>query len=368
MGKKVLMLGNSSLVIFGFRGELISELVKAGYEVTVSFPNGPFGDGEKISKKYNCSFIETPINRHGTNIFQDLVLIQKYKDIMSKLKPDIVLSYTIKCNIYGGIVCNKLGIHFIPNITGLGNALTNTGFVGKITILLYRKAMEAASCVFFQNKSDRKFFVDNNIKFRESKILPGSGVDLNKYKPLVYPSDDKVVFMYVGRVMHSKGIDQYINAAESIRKSYPKAEFHICGYCEENYKDILQREENKGTIVYHGLVNNIIDYEVISQCVILPSFYPEGVSNVLLEAAASARPIITTNRPGCKETVDNNISGFLVKEKSSNDLVDKIQKFLNLSNNQKKQMGINGRMKMEKSFSREIVVNTYMNEVRSALD
>lgn len=365
--KKILMLGNSHLVIFGFRGEIIERLIKEGYEVIVSFPNGPFGEGETTSKQYGCKFIETPINRRGKNPAQEMALLYKYNQIIKDVLPDIVLAYTVKCDIYGGIICAKRNIPVIPNITGLGKGLADGGLTKAITIALYKQAVKNAKCVFFQNGKDERFFTENNILFGKSSILPGSGVNLEKFEPLPYPTGEKVIFTYIARIMKAKGIDHFLDAAKTIREEYPNTEFHICGYCEEDYKSIIDEATEKKIVIYHGLVSNIKQYELMSSCVVLPSFHPEGVSNVLLEAAASARPIITTNRPGCREAVEDGVSGFLIKERSSEDLIKKIKQFLNLSVEQRTKMGIAGRKKMEKEFDRNIVVEIYMKEIESAV-
>jgi len=365
--QKILMLGNSKLVIFGFRGELIKSLIKSDYEVVVSFPNGPFGEGQKISEEYGCQFIETPVNRHGKNPFQEMQLYFRYKALIQNVSPDFVLSYTVKCDVYGGIACHQLGVPFIPNITGLGKAIDNGGFIQKVTLRLYKAALKNAKCVFFQNDHDFEYFVDKGLLNSPSQVLPGSGVNLEKFKVLDYTASKKVVFTYIGRVMKAKGIEQFLDAARVIRASNKNAEFHICGYCEENYRKQIQHEEEMGNVVYHGLVSNVLYYEKISQCIVLPSFHPEGVSNVLLEAAACARPIITTDHPGCRDAVDDTVSGFLVKTHSSIDLIHKMREFLSLSNTQRKIMGLNGRKKMEKEFDRNIVVNAYL-EVLNATD
>ena len=151
---KILMLGNSKLVIFGFRGEMIQKFIELGHEVYVSFPNGPFGEGEQISKEYGCHFIEIEIDRRGKNPFKDIQIIKSYKKMIKDIKPDYVLSYTVKCNVYGGIVCKKMNIPFLPNITGIGKGLYEKGITQKITMILYRKALKKAKCIFFQNQHD----------------------------------------------------------------------------------------------------------------------------------------------------------------------------------------------------------------------
>lgn len=364
MGNKILLLGNSHLVIFGFRGELIQKLVSEGYAVTVSFPNGPFGEGKKTSEKYGCEFIEVQINRKGKNVFQEISLLINYIKLITRCKPNMVLAYTVKCNIYGGLVCRLLRIPFFPNITGLGKALAEGGMTEKVTEFLYKLALKKAKCIFFQNRNDELFFKEKLIEDQKCILLPGSGVNLKKFMPLPYPLDtDPIVFMYIARVMKAKGIEQFLEAARTITKRYQSVEFHICGYCEENYQEIIKTEEENGVIIYHGLVNNVIDYVRISSCIVLPSFHPEGISNVLLEAAACARPIITTDHTGCREAVDDGVTGFLVKVKDSNDLTKKIEKFLSLSLRQRAEMGALGRKRVEKEFDRNIVVQKYMKEI-----
>lgn len=157
--KRILFLGNSKLTVFGFRGEMIEEMVKKGYEVYVSFPNGPFGEGNAIANEYKCNFVEVSINRRGTNPIKDLLLIKDYIEILKKIKPDIVFAFTVKCDIYGGLACRKLKIPFVPNITGLGKGLTEGKITKIITKFLYKKSIVKSKCVFFQNEGDYNFLL-----------------------------------------------------------------------------------------------------------------------------------------------------------------------------------------------------------------
>ena len=364
--KKILIIGNSHLVVFGFRGELIERLVSEKFDVTVCFPNGPFGNGDETAKEYGCNFIEAKIDRRGTNPIRDLSLIRQYYKIIRKLKPDIVLSYTVKPDVYGGIVCRILKVPFVPNITGLGKGLDSSGIVQRITILMYKLAVKKAKCVFFQNESDKLFFDNKKIKYPKGIIIPGSGVNLDKFIPLAYPADnDKIRFTYIARVMKAKGIEQFFDAAHAIKQKYPNVELHICGFCEEDYKQILDEKIKSGEIIYHGLVDNVLEHIESSHCIVLPSFHPEGISNVLLEAAACARPIITTDHVGCKEVVSDGKTGYIVKQKDSDDLIEKMIKFIETPHSLKNQMGCEGRKKVEAEFDRQIVVNNYVNVIRS---
>ena len=363
--KKILILGNSHLVVFKFRGELISTLVERGYDVWVCFPNGPFGEGEQTAKIYGCHFIENKMERRGTNPIKDLELIKNYYCIIKQVNPDVVLAYTVKPDVYGGIVCAITKTPFIPNITGLGKGLDEKGIVQKLTIELYKKAIKKAKCVFFQNDNDRAFFDSNHIVYPKGVTLPGSGVNLKKFVPLPYPKEEEPIrFIYVARVMKAKGIEQFFEAAHEIKKSYPDVEFHICGYCEEDYKAVIKEKALSGEVIYHGLVDDVKLYEEKCHCVVLPSFHPEGISNVLLEGAACARPLITTDHAGCKETVTDGVTGYIVRQRDSNDLIDKMLRFINLSYDEKVQMGLAGRKKVEEEFDRKIVVNAYIDEIR----
>lgn len=367
MKKKVLMLGNSALVIFGMRGELIQRLVREGYDVTVAFPNGKFGEGDGISKEYGCTFKAVQINRRGTNPLQDIGLVVSYIKLMKELKPDIVLTYTVKCSLYGGLVCRMLRIPYLVNITGLGKGLAEAGVRKKLITMLYRLAVKDALCVFFQNRSDRQFFIDNKIKYKKDELLPGSGVNLQKYTTQPYPCDDRIIFIFIARVMKTKGIDQFLDAASEIHKQNGNVQFHVCGAFEDDYQEIIENAQKKGEIVYHGMVSDIRAYEEMSHCVVLPTYHPEGVSNVLLEAAACARPIITTNRHGCREVVDDGVNGFFVKERDSQDLIRVIQKFMSLTWEERRDMGLAGRAKVEREFDRQIVVEKYMELIEDCI-
>lgn len=365
MAKRVLILGNSGLVVFGMRGELIQRLIQEGYEVVVSFPNGILGEGEQLSREYGCQYIEVAIDRRGTNIIRDMELLRNYTKLLKKVKPDVVLTFTVKCSIYGGMACRLLKVPYIVNITGLGKGLAEGGLQQKILVTLYKLAVRTAHCVFFQNTQDRQFFIRRRIKYPKDGLLPGSGVNLEKYVPIEYPKDDKIIFTYIARVMKTKGIDEFLEAAKAMKQERSQVEFHVCGFYEDDYKDIIEQAEKQGIVQYHGQVNDIRPFEQISHCIVLPTYHPEGVSNVLLEAAACARPIITTNRPGCAEVVDDGINGYLIREKDSQDLLQKMHKFMELPWEDRQAMGLAGRNKVEREFDRQIVVQKYLEHIQT---
>ena len=365
MAKRILILGNSGLVVFGMRGELIQRLVAEGYDVVVSFPDGFLGEGNALAKEYGCTFVETSIDRRGANVLRDAALLCHYVGLIKKVNPDVVLTYTVKCSIYGGMASRLLKVPYIVNITGLGKGLAEGGLRQKLLIGLYKIAVRSAQCVYFQNTNDRKFFEDHRIRCKKTDLLPGSGVNLEKYQPIPYPTDEKIIFTYIARVMKAKGIDEFLEAAKAMKQEHPEAEFHICGFYEDDYKEIIEAAQKQGIVTYHGQVSDVRPYEAISHCIVLPTYHPEGISNVLLEAAACARPLITTNRHGCKETVDDGVNGYLIREKDSQDLIRKMEQFMALSWEERKAMGLAGRAKVEREFDRQIVVRKYIEELRN---
>lgn len=360
--KKVLILVNHDVVIYNFRKELVERLLLDNYEVYIS---SPYGERIDDLVAMGCKYIEASIARHGTNIIQELKLLFYYRKIIKALKPSIVLSFTIKPNLYGGMVCEALNIPYIANITGLGSAVESKGIMQKISIILYKVAFKKINCVFFQNTENKQFFIDKNIAVDKHKLIPGSGVNLEQFCLLDYPSDETIEFVFISRIMKAKGIDQYIDAAEYIRNKYPNTRFHICGFCEEAYETKLKMLHDKGIIQYHGMQRDIRTILKQTHCTIHPSYYPEGMSNVLLESAACGRPVITTNRSGCREIVDDGINGYVIKQQHSKNLIEKIEAFLQLEHKERVQMGLAGRKKVEKEFNRQFVVAAYIEEIES---
>ncbi|CAG9606596.1 glycosyltransferase family 4 protein [Pseudoneobacillus rhizosphaerae] len=356
---RILILANNDIGLYKFRKELIEVLVKSN-EVYVSLPNGNF-----ISKltELGCKFIETPISRRGTNPVADLKLLLKYNTIIKKIKPDVVLTFTIKPNVFGGMACSINNIPYISNITGLGTAVENGGILQRITLFLYKISLKKAKCIFFQNIENQDFFKERNIIRGKYRLIPGSGVNLDYFSLLEYPPDNKIQFLFVSRVMKEKGIDQYLKAAEYIKNKYAYTVFHILGYCEQNYENKLKEAQDKKIIEYHGMQNDVIKFYRNSHCTIHPTYYPEGMSNVLLESASCGRPIITTNRSGCREIIDDGVNGYIVEQQNSEDLINKIEKFIELDYLEKKQMGLEGRKKVEKEFDRKLVITAYLDEI-----
>lgn len=355
---RVLFLVNHDVVIYNFRLELVEELLKQNHDVFISCPYG-----ERIDDLVKLGAIhkDIVIERHGTNPFKDLKLIKQYKRLIKEVRPDIIFSYTIKPNIYGAIAARKCGVPCVANVTGLGIAFQGGGLKQKICIALYKNAFKKVQRVFFQNTDNQSFFVKHKIAIGKHKLLPGSGVNVNRYLPTPLPKND--VFLFIARIMKDKGIDLYLEAAKRVKAIHSNIEFYVCGFCDdENYTQILSGYEKDGIIKYFGMVRNTTDYYSRSSCIVLPSYH-EGMSNTLLEAASCERPLIASNIPGCKEAIEDNKTGFLIELGNVDDLYEKMISFVNLSYDEKTEMGKKGRKKIINEFDRKIVVNEYLKEM-----
>lgn len=363
MRERVLFLVNHDLVIYNFRLEIVERLLQENFEVHISSPKGV-----RIQELIDlgCIFHELKINRHGLNPIDEIKLLHEYTKLFKKLKPNIILGFTIKPNIYGAIAARKLKIPFIANITGLGTAVEYKSWKQPIFINLYKYAFKGIYKVYFQNEANRDFFINHKIIKDSYSLIPGSGVNLIRFSEKTYPNDSIIRFSFISRVMKEKGIEQYLEAAEYITNKYSNTEFNIYGFCEQAYEEILKNLQAEGIIRYHGMIKDVAGVLETTNCLILPSYYPEGISNVLLEASAIGRPIITTDRPGCKEVIDDGVNGFLIKQKNTNDLIEKIEKFLKLSNQEMSQLGHHGRLKVEREFDRQIVVEQYMKDIKKS--
>lgn len=357
---RILILANNDFGLYKFRKEVMEALVKDN-TVCVCVPNGDFVNS---IKELGCEVaICDLLDRHGTNPAKELKLLAYYKKLLREYNPTLVFTYTIKPNVYGGIACASLDIPYVANITGLGTAVENPGMMQKLTLFLYKFGLRKAQKVFFQNTENRDFMLKQGVVNGSYDMLPGSGVNLTQYHVMNYPNRDTIDFVFVARVMKEKGIDQYLDAAEHIRKKYPETRFHICGGMEQDYSEKLKKMQDQGIIIYHGVVSDMVEIYKMSSCTIHPTYYPEGLSNVLLESSACGRPIITTNRSGCREVVDDGVNGYIVNQRDSKDLIEKIEKFLKLSVEERKSMGLAGRRKVEKEFNRQIVVDKYLGEL-----
>lgn len=362
--KTIVVLSNHHAWTYNLRAEILEQLIKDGYRVVVVV-----GYGKRVEdlKRMGCEFIDVPFDKRGKNPFHDLSLFFTYLKLLKKVKPDVVLSYTIKPNLYGSLACRILGIPCIANITGLGTAVEYPGLLQKVLLGLYKLSFKNIYKVFFQNTTNRDFLLKHKIVSNNYDLLPGSGVNIDKFSPIDFPSGETTEFIFISRVMKEKGTEEYLEAANYLKNVYPNTKFHICGICDDMYENRINELHQQGIISYHGMVDDVRKFISITHCTVLPTYYPEGMSNVLLESSASARPIITTNRPGCREIVDDGINGYIVKEKDSSDLIQKMIQFIELSYEDKKRMGLAGRTKIERNFDRQIVVDKYISAINDII-
>lgn len=369
----IALLTNNDDDIYCFRKELIEALLEEGYEMLISCPNGPkFELMKDISFKYDDPIID----RRGTNIIADLKLFFHYLKLFKKEKPSVVLTYTAKPNVYASMAARVLGIPYINNVTGIGSVVNMKGIKKSFILWLFKIAYRGAACVMFQNSTNMKLAIDSGMIKGDYKLIPGSGVDLNRYPLQDYPeggngkTGDKIVFNYIGRILHDKGVDDYIAAAKIIKKEYPNTEFNMIGFIEpteSHYEEELRFLNEQEIINYRGSQKDVKPWIARSHAIIHPSTYGEGMSNVLLENASSGRFLITTDNPGCKETVVNEKSGYIYQGGNVSALVENIKKFLSINNEIRKSMGIYGRKYIERNFSRRIVIESYKEVINKVI-
>lgn len=354
--KTVLVLANYDVGLYKFRKALLHELITLGNTVYISLP-----DGEHISAlaELGCKFIETVLDRRGMNPIRDIGLYRKYLKILQDIRPDLVITYTIKPNIYGGFACRVKKIPYAANITGLGSAIEGGGVLRKLIFAMYRTALKRAKVVFFENEGNLRVLLDAGIvKKDQTCLLNGAGIDTDEYPLLPYPTDSTVRFLFVGRIMKEKGVDELFYAAQRLKNEFGDGVvIDIVGMFEESYQTMIEDLQTDGAIVFHGYQRDVGRFYEKAHCVVLPSYH-EGMSNVLLEAASSGRAVITSDIYGCREAVEDGVSGFLCKPKDADALYAAMRKFFaELSQEDKKQFGIAGRHRIEVMFTKTKVVN-----------
>lgn len=354
MGKRILILANNSGGLFGFRKELIQELVLHGHDV---YASTPFDDHVDDLKQLGINLIETKINRRGMNPIKDFGVILSYFKIIKRINPSLIIMYTIKPNLYGGSVARILKIPYAINITGLGTAFQNDNFIRKMVVTWYKFVCKKMHVIFFENEGNKNTFLDINI-VKENKccVLNGAGVNLSHFYFAEYPQiNDKLHFLFIGRIMKEKGVDELFWAIEKLYEQNNDIILDVVGSFEDDYIDKIEQLKESGCLAYHGYQSDVRPFIENCHCFVLPSYH-EGMANTLLESAAMGRPLITSNIFGCKEAVVENQNGFLVMVKNKEDLLAKMDKFYNLTFEEKKVMGFVSRKHMENVFDKNKVV------------
>lgn len=367
----IALLTNNDDDIYCFRKELIDGILDAGYDLLVSCP---YGEKFELMKDYQYIYDDPIIDRRGTNVVADYKLYRHYKKLFKKYKPDVVLTYTAKPGVYGSMAARRCKIPYINNVTGFGSVLNKKGLMRKFIMGLFKFAYRGADCIMFQNATNMALAKESGMVKGKCKLIPGSGVALERYPVQPYPEGgngidgETVRFNYFGRIMHDKSVDDYIECARRIKKKYPNTEFNMCGFIEpteDHYKEELEQLQKEGVVIYHGSQKDVKPFIARAHAIIHPSTYGEGMSNVLLENASSARPLITTDNPGCRETVEDGKSGFIYHGGNVDELEKLVEMFLAMPNEKRMEMGLAGRTKVEKEFSRKIVVKAYLEQIES---
>ena len=363
----ILMTVNVAWNIWNFRRPQIEALAADRHRITVlALPDDAVPELERLG----CRVRPLEMSVKGLNPLEDLKLQRRFGRIFREERPDAVLSYTIKNNIFGARAAKPAGVPFIPNVTGLGTAFLSGKLLQTVTEQLYRHSFAALPVVFFQNEDDRDLFLDRRlVRVNQARLLPGSGIDLVRFAPAAMPApEEPPTFLMIARLLRDKGVVEFVDAARRLKARHPKARFQLLGAVGSENRSAIGRETldawvAEGVVEYLSTTNDVRPAITAANCVVLPS-YREGAPRTLIEAAAMARPLIATDVPGCRAVVDRDVSGFLCNVKSAESLADSMERFLALTPEAQRAMGAAGRMKMEREFDQRLVVDAY----REALD
>lgn len=369
---KIVISSNTSWSVYNFRLNLIKALQDKGYQVSIVAPCDRYSD---ILQKEGFNYYDIFMNNKGTNPKEDLKTLFEYYKVYKKIKPDIALHFTIKPNIYGTIAASFLKVKIINNIAGLGTLFINQNFITKLAKYMYKFSQKRASKVFFQNKDDFELFVKEGlVDAKKCEILPGSGVDIQRFKPIEIERKDNIFrFLLIARMLWDKGVGEYVDAAKIIKKKYKNVEFLLLGDSNVDNpsaisKATINQWEKEGIVKYLGVTDDVRSEIAKADCIVLPSYYREGIPRSLLEAAAMAKPIITTNNVGCREVVDDKVNGFICNVKDSKDLADKMEKILNLTEEERRNMGKAGMEKIINQYDEKIVIKKYLQAIEDLLN
>jgi len=389
--KKLIIAVNTAWNLYNFRRGLIRALVDAGYEVVVV---APYDDYALRLEVLGCRYEPLPMDNKGTSPLRDLLLLSRFWRLLRRERPSVFLGYTIKPNIYGSFAAHTLGVPVINNVAGLGVVFVRGGWLASVVKTLYRLAIKRSKCVFFQNCDDRSLFLSERIVLSEqTSLLPGSGVDLNRYTPDDYGVEDRLsavqqsnnclvesgaeqgsfTFLLVARLLWDKGVGEFVEASRRLHQQQPNVKFKLLGFLDVQNPAAIDRSTvndwvAEGVIEYLGSTDDVRPFLVEADCVVLPSYYMEGTPRSLLEAAAMARPIITTDWVGCREVVDDGVNGFLCRPQDVDDLAEKMEQMIALTPEKRAEMGQRGREKVVLEFDEKIVINKYLKAIHEILD
>lgn len=368
---KIAISANTSWYLFNFRKNTITSLLAQGYEVYAISPR----DSYSIKlEELGAQYIDIDIEQSGTNPVRDIKSFLSFASVFWKKEIDVVLNFTPKNNIYSTLAAKICGVKVINNIAGLGTLFVNESLVSKIARLLYKISQRFADKIFFQNEDDRKLFLLNGmVKEEVTDRLPGSGADLSKFTVVPAIDDGVTRFLLIARMLYDKGVGHYVEAARILRGKYGSAvEFNLLGFLDVNNpsavtKDQMQEWVSEGVVNYLGTSDSVETEIAKSDCVVLPSFYREGVPKSLLEAGAMGKPIVTTDNVGCRETVDDGVNGFLCEPRSTASLVSQLDRIITMGYQSRISMGLLSRQKIENEFDEKIIIAKYLEAIKTVL-
>ncbi|HNP77860.1 MAG: glycosyltransferase family 4 protein [Cyclobacteriaceae bacterium] len=363
---KVAIVLNTSWNIYNFRMNFVRALIRQGYEVHTIAPNDEF---THYLTEAGCHHHPVKMDSRGINPIKDTALIIELWSIYRKVRPDIILHYTIKPNVYGSLAASFLRIPSINNVCGLGTVFLKDNLLSKVAKFLYRWTFRFPRKVFFQNPDDQNLFIDQKLVSAEhTDLLPGSGIDLHHFAPAPFQRNRKFTFLLISRLITDKGILEYVDAVRKLKELGIEARFQILGAKDPKHQrgiplDLIESWINTQTIEYLGTTRDVRPFIHAADCIVLPS-YREGTPHTLLEAASCSKPIITTNVPGCHQVVEHQHNGLLCKVKDADDLASTMRQMAAMDDNTLRFFGENGRRKMETEFSEDLVINKYIASIK----
>lgn len=367
---KLLISINTAWNLVNFRSGLICTLVSHGYDVIAVAPTDEYA--HQLAE-LGCRFVPLPMDNKGTRPGRDLMLLWRFVRLMRKECPAVFLGYTVKPNVYGSLAAHIASVPVINNVAGLGTVFIKGGWLNRLVRVLYRVALARSRKVFFQNEDDRQLFITGGLVDEAlTDRLPGSGVDLSKYKPVRLPGKYQIRFLLIARMLWDKGVAEYVEAAGLLKRHGLKAEVCLLGFLDVQNPAAISKSQmdewmTEGVVRYLGMSDNVREEIAQADCVVLPSFYREGTPRALLEAAAMARPIITTDSVGCRDVVEDGVNGFLCRPKDASDLADKMARMIGMSFAEREAMGLRGREKVEREFDEKIVIQKYLEAIEAIL-
>jgi len=361
---------NTSWNIYNFRIALLKSLQKDGYRIVAI---APYDEYSRKLEALGFEYHNLAINNKGTNPFEDLKLVWTLYRLYGRVNPDVSLHYTIKPNIYGTVAAWLAGVPVISNISGLGTVFLDNSISSRLARFLYKLVLRFPAKVFFQNADDQALFITSKlVEEKSTGLLPGSGINTSIFSPVDEGrASSPLSFLFIARLVKDKGLVEYVDAARMVKKTFPDVQFDILGPLYPGNPTAITAEEiacwqAEGVVNYLGTSSDVPSVIAQSNCIVLPS-YREGLSRVLLEAASMAKPIVTTDVPGCRDVVENDVNGFLCNVRDANDLALKMEKMIKLEHSQRVRMGQKGRAKVLAQFDEKTVLERYRSVIRDIL-